>query len=137
MEEKLDKLVELIAGVKDEKAKEALSVILDVLNDTFTEIEDINDDLDSIDEAFQLFDEDLAAVEEAVFGEGGHDHDHDHDHDHHHHHHHGDDCEEELEVACPNCGVLIPLESADIERIECPNCKVMISVEYDEDDIDE
>ena len=129
MEEKLGKLTKLISEIDDPKAKLALEAVMEILDDITNEIGDINDDLDSIDEALQIFDEDLSEVENAVFADDdrdgeepsgcgcGHE---------------GCNCEEdELEVACPNCGTLINLESPDIERIKCPNCGVMISVDYE------
>ncbi len=104
-----------------------IKAIIDVLDDFALTIEDIEEVQDQISEQMEGIDEDLAEVEEAVFGDE-------------------DDeycCDDEIE--CPHCGEAIDIDDIvldkDTKSFECPYCHKKIDVEWececDDDDSDD
>ena len=96
-------------GIDTEKSKEGklISVIIDILEEMGMSIEDLEENATALGEELDAVSDDLADVEELLYGEDeddecccGHDHDHEHHHHHddecgcghdHHHHHHADE----------------------------------------------
>jgi DNA-directed RNA polymerase subunit delta len=129
--EKVAYLKGLAEGLKIDKETDqgkfllAMLDVLDAMADNFAEMESDMEDLsDLVDE----IDEDLAMVEDEIYGEYDED----------------DICtcgddEEDLdfyEVECPNCNEKIYLDEDMLENddeITCPNCKEHIDIEFDFD----
>lgn len=122
MSDKIKKVQELISQISDEKSKEALNALLDLVSDVNEDIEKIEGEIESLNEVITSMDEDLAEVEDAVFDLDEEDLNYD---------------EFELEVECPECKEIIILESDEISEITCPNCGITIDIEYDCDCDDE
>lgn len=117
----------------NDKSKEGkvLAAILDILEDVAHDIEDLEENAWDLGEAIDQVSDDLADIEEAVYGdyddEDEDDEDcggccgccEDEDYD-------GEDGEEPLfyEVTCPKCGntITIAEDVLDLGGIECPNC---------------
>ncbi len=138
--EKIAYLKGLAEGLKvDESTNEGRIIkgILDILNDMNEYICDMDDELEAALECVDEISEDLADVEDEVYGEyddececcGCDDCD---DYE---------ECEEDIyEIECPECGELVYAdgETIETEDIYCPKCKKMIEVEIpDEDEEDE
>lgn len=119
----------------DSKEGKVILALIDLLDDVVLSVEDLEDSRDETNEFLDEIDEDLADLEEVVYGDE-------------------DDCdcdcgcEDEdgviAEVECPECDALIEL-SADMLNDECtaftcPNCDTEIEVDWecdcDDDDCD-
>lgn len=122
-------------AIDTEKSKEGklISVIIDILEEMGMSIEDLEDNATALGEELDAVSDDLADVEEVVFGD-------DDDED-------DDDCcccEDEdddfFEVECPNCQEALVIDEDVLEAgvIECPSChsQFAISDECDCDDDD-
>ena len=115
-----------------------ISVIIDTLEDMALEIEELSENTIDIGEELDAISDDLADVEEVLFGCEDEDEDEDEDD--------GDACccgdtccdddEYAYEVTCPSCGADIIVEEADLEKgdMKCPNCGEKLEFEFDEDD---
>lgn len=95
-----------------------LKEIIEVLEDTAEEIENLKEEQAEIAEYVDILDEDLSELEEEFYGE--------------------DEEEAFLEMTCPNCGETIYLEPELFEEEEvsltCPNCGEEIFLEEEEGD---
>lgn len=95
-----------------------LKEIIEVLEDTAEEIENLKEEQAEIAEYVDILDEDLSELEEEFYGE--------------------DEEEAFLEMTCPNCGETIYLEPELFEEEEvsltCPNCGEEIFLEEEERD---
>ena len=121
-------------AIDTEKSKEGklISVIIDILEEMGMSIEDLEDNATALGEELDAVSDDLADVEELVFGD-----DDDEDDD-------GeccccgDDDDDFFEVECPNCQEDLVIDEDVLEAgvIECPNChsQFAISDECDCDD---
>lgn len=121
--EKVAYLRGLAEGLEiEDKTREGklLLHIIDALEDFADAISDLNDEQEELNEYVDFIDEDLADVEEEVFGDFDDEIDDEYD----------DDDIDYVEVKCPYCNEVIYLDSdlvEDEEKVECPNCKRLIS----------
>ena len=113
----------------DESSKEGklLAALIDIVGDITDAIEEIDEDLDTLNDYIEEIDEDLGAVEEIVYDcDCDCDCDDECDCD-------GNccDCDEDCELAdgdyfeveCPSCGEIVCFdESIDPEDLACPAC---------------
>jgi len=136
----------LDSGKKDEKL---ISAIIDTLSDIADEIEELNENALDIGEELDAISDDLAEVEDLLFGEDYDDNDDyddfdfDDDDD-------DDDYDDECgcaycsgastsyEVACPACGAEIELNESDLalESVTCKKCGEELEFEFDDYDDD-
>jgi len=132
---------------KDEKL---ISAIIDTLSDMADEIEELNDNALDIGEELDAISDDLAEVEDFLFGEDYDDDDYD-DFDFDDDSDDNDDYDDECgcsycngaslsyEVACPACGAEIELNESDLalETVTCKQCGEELEFEFDDYDDDE
>ena len=123
----------------DTESKEGkiISAIVELLEDITVEICDIEDACDDMSEQIDAVDEDLAALEDVIYGDDDDcdccDCCDDDDCD-------CDCCDDELyEVECPACHDIIYLdaEMLEDEGIDCPNCGTHLEFDFDCDCCDE
>ena len=141
----LQGLAEGLGLDNDVKTEKLISAIIDTLDEMASEIDaltvnslDIGDELDAISD-------DLAEVEEYLFGDEDDDDFDDFDFD-------DDECDDEdcdcdccggsglsYEVACPACGAEIELDESDLvlDSISCPKCNETLEFDFDDDFEDE
>lgn len=97
------------------KEGKLLLAIVDALSDTADEIYEIQDLQDEMQLQLDEVDEDLAILEDDIYGE--------------------DDEDDEYSVECPACGDVIYLDAETLENCEdsiiCPSCNEKIEIEYD------
>ncbi|MBE6948914.1 MAG: hypothetical protein E7456_03605 [Ruminococcaceae bacterium] len=121
----------------DAETKEGklFSAIIDTLEEMAEEIEELNDNALDIGDELDAISEDLAEVEDIVFGDECDDDcdcgccdDDDYDFDDE------DDCE--ISVVCPACNDELIIDESILElgQIECPNCGETLEFEFDEED---
>ena len=118
-----------------------LSVIIDTLEDIALEIEELSENTIDIGDELDAISDDLADVEEILFGSDEEDEDDIY----------GDiddaccccgedvdDDEYAYEVTCPSCGADIIVEEEDLEKgdMKCPGCGEKLEFEFDEDEDD-
>lgn len=107
----------------DESTKEGklLAAIVEALSDTADELYELADIQDEMQLQLDEVDEDLADMEDFVYGEA--------DYDEY-------DDEEEFGVECPTCHDMIYLDESlldeDCETITCPSCGEEIELEFDD-----
>ncbi len=122
-----------------------ISVIIDTLEDMALEIEELSENTIDLGDELDAISDDLADVEEILFGSEEDDEEDASDED-------NDACcccsedeccddddEYAYEVTCPSCGEDIIVEEADLENgdMSCPNCGEKLEFEFDEDDSSE
>lgn len=125
----------------DTETKEGklFSVIIDTLEEMAEEIEELNDNALDIGDELDAISDDLAEVEEIVFGDdecdddcdcGCCDDDDDFDFD---------DEDFEVSVVCPACNNELVVDGSVLElgHIDCPNCGETLEFEFDDDEDDE
>ncbi len=115
----------------DSKEAKLIKAIIDVLDDITEEIYDVEDYCEELGEQLDAVDEDLAHLEDDIYGDDCDccDCDDDCDCD--------CDCDDECyEVECPACNEIIYLDDEMIEegKIECPNCGTELEFDFDECD---
>lgn len=129
-----------------------ISKLLDVMAEMAEENAALRKDLDELNEYVESIDEDLASMEEALFGNEDED-DCDCGCGCGHHHHDGDEDEEDddeaeddhvVEYTCPHCGEEMTFEVDNFDFDEdylCPNCHQPLfpeeEAEEDDDEDDE
>lgn len=138
--DKVNYLKGLAAGMKlnmDKDANKLLVEVLGVLGEFAEEMQAMTDAHDELSEYVESIDDDLADLEETLFGDDD-DCDCDHDED--------CDCEdcmddedEVISYACPSCGHELEFLASDVDFDEdylCPACgkSVFPEVEEDEDE---
>ena len=132
--ESLGYLKGLIEGLDlgdNKKETKVFSAIVDVLSNLVEDIDDMTDGVEMLADQVDAVDEDLADLEEYVYGD-----DYDDECD-------CDDCcddeEEEFEVECPLCNTpfTVDAETALNGTVPCPNCGEMLEFEGEEADDDE
>lgn len=132
-------MVEKVAYIKgladglgmDDSTKEGklIRLMLDVMDDMAETIEALEEENAEILDGFDALDEDLAGVEEVVYGDDCCCDD--------------DDCdcgdEEFYEITCPKCGEVIYLdeEMADEGSMECPACGENLEFDFEDDEEEE
>ena len=115
----------------EESTKEGklLLHIIDALGDFADGLDELNERHDDLDEYVSYMDEDLADVEEEVFGDlDDEDYDEDYDEDEDY-----DDLDY-AEIECPNCHEIVYLDKellSDEEEAECPNCHKKLNTKHD------
>lgn len=126
---------------KETNEGKLLTEIIDVLGEMAKEMEKLQEAYDELNEYVESIDDDLADMEEVLFGEedeedGAEDIDEDDEDDE-------DDDEEEGETisyACPHCGHELQFNAGDVdfdEDVICPACKKPVFPEYEPDDDDD
>lgn len=114
-------------AIDTEKSKEGklISVIIDILEEMGMSIEDLEENATALGEELDAVSDDLADVEEAVFGEDEDDEDE-------------CCCDEDdfFEVECPNCNEPLVIDEDVLEAgvIECPSCHSQFAVSDEEED---
>ena len=105
-----------------EKSKEAklISVMIGILEEVAMSIEDLEENDLDLGEEIDVLSDDLADVEEIVFGE-------DFDED--------EDEEDYFEVECPNCEEPLVIDDEVLAEgvIQCPNCEEKFSLDLADD----
>ncbi|MDD5937971.1 MAG: hypothetical protein PUC36_03025 [Clostridiales bacterium] len=109
-----------------EKSKEGklISVMIGILEEIGLSLEDLEENDTALGEEIDAISDDLADVEEALYGEDDED-----DED-------GDD-DDFFEVECPNCGEDLVIDESVLESgtVECPNCREKFAIDLsDEED---
>ena len=116
-------------AIDTEKSKEGklISVMIDILEEMGMSIEDLEENATALGEELDAVSDDLADVEEAVFGDDDEDED--------------DECccdedEDFFEVECPNCEQPLVIDEDVLEAgvIECPNCHSQFAVSDEDED---
>lgn len=108
------------------KEGKILNAIIDLLGDITEEICDIEEGCDELCEQIDAVDEDLANLEELVYGDDEDDCDCD-----------CDDCcecdDEVYEIECPACNDVIYLDADMLEEegMVCPNCGTDLEFDFD------
>lgn len=114
-------------AIDSEKSKEGklIKVIIDILEEVGLSIEDLEDTTEALGEELDAVSDDLADVEEDLYGED-------------------DDCDcccddddDFFEVECPNCGEPLEIDEEILDEgvVECPACNQKFALDlYDEDD---
>ena len=124
----------------DAETKEGklFSAIIDTLEEMAEEIEELNDNALDIGDELDAISEDLAEVEEIVFGDDECDDDCDcgccdDDDDFEF-----DDEDFEVSVVCPACNNELVVDGSVLElgQIDCPNCGETLEFEFDDDEED-
>ena len=113
-------------AIDTEKSKEGklISVMIDILEEMGMSIEDLEENATALGEELDAVSDDLADVEEAVFGDEDED----------------DECccdedEDFFEVECPNCEQPLVIDEDVLEEgaIQCPNCKEKFALDLSDD----
>ena len=128
--EKIANLKGFLEGVQLDESKtetKVIAKIVDILEDMALEIEEMEEQVDTLNEYAEELDQDLGAVEEYVFDDECDCCDDD-DCDY------CDCCDEDFfEVDCPKCGEVICLdEDFDADEVICPACNETIPLEDEE-----
>lgn len=119
---------------KDEKYGKVFTTLVDILEDLAYGLEEEQENSLNIGDELDALSEDLADVEDYLFGEDDCDCCDDDD----------DDCcccddDEEYSVVCPACGEELELDIEDLEStvIECPSCGETLELEFDDEEVEE
>ena len=116
-------------AIDTEKSKEGklIAAIIDILEEMGMTLEDLEESTTALGEELDAVSDDLADVEEAVFGDDDEDED--------------DECccdedEDFFEVECPNCEQPLVIDEDVLEAgvIECPNCHSQFAVSDEDED---
>ena len=103
-----------------EKSKEAklISVMIGILEEVAMSIEDLEENDLDLGEEIDVLSDDLADVEEIVFGDDFDEED-----------------EESFEVGCPNCDEPLVIDDEVLAEgvIQCPNCQETFSLDLSDD----
>ena len=124
------------------KAEKLISVIIDTLSDIADEIDELSENDLNIGEELDELSDDLAEVEEYLFGDDYDDNDYD-----------GFDFDDEdeddddrdyggslsYEVVCPACEKEIELDEDDLalDSVKCPACGEVLEFDFSDDEDDE
>ncbi|HPU00487.1 MAG TPA: AraC family transcriptional regulator [Bacillota bacterium] len=118
----------------DEESKEGklLRQIVDVLDEMAYEIEQLKTEYEELLEYAEAIDEDLAEIEDDVYG------DYDEDEEE-------DDDDETFTVECPNCREMVEISDDLLHaegpiKVTCPRCNEVVMMDdedWDEEDLDE
>lgn len=142
----------LAAGMKlnlEKDNNQLIVEILDLLSETAEEIERMNDAHDELNEYVESIDDDLADLEETLFGDDddcccGCDDDDcdccDDDEDDEDEDEDDDEDDELITYACPSCGHEIEFHASSVdfdEDYRCPACGKPVFPELDEDEDDD
>ncbi len=116
----------LMEGLNLDENKDEVKVLnamLDLLDEMASDLAGLDETVDEVAGQVDEIDEDLAALEDEIYGEEEDDED---DED--------DECY--YEVTCPNCNETICLSESIIEdgKMECPNCGELLEFEVEEEE---
>ncbi len=129
---------------KDTNEGKLLSEIIDVIGEMAKEMEKLQESYDELNEYVESIDDDLADMEEVIFGDEEDEEDGEDEC--------GEECEdhddeeengETISYACPHCGHEMEFNAGDVdfdEDVLCPACKKPVFPEYEpgeDDDEDE
>jgi DNA-directed RNA polymerase subunit delta len=132
---------------KETNEGKLISEIIDVLGEMAKEMEKLQESYDELNEYVESIDDDLADMEEVIFGDEDDEEDGEEEC--------GEECEghddeeengETISYACPHCGHEMEFNAGDVdfdEDVLCPACKKPVFPEYepgeddDEDDDDD
>lgn len=102
------------------KSKEAklISVMIGILEEVGLSIEDLEENADSLGEEIDAISDDLADVEEVVFGEDE------------------EDDEDFFAVECPSCGADIDIDQDVLAAgvVECPGCGERFAIDLSDEE---
>ena len=128
--EKIANLKGYLEGVQLDESKQETKIIekiVDILEDMALEIEEMEENVDTLNDYAEELDEDLGDVEDYLFGDDECDCDCC-----------DDDCDCDcdccddgfLEIECPKCGEIVCLEEDfDADEIVCPACNEKIEID--------
>lgn len=127
---------------KESNEGKLLTEIIDVLGEMAKEMEKLQEAYDELNEYVESIDDDLADMEEVLFGEEDEDGDADDlDEEDDEDEEDGDEEEgETISYACPHCGHELQFNAGDVdfdEDVICPACKKPVFPEYEPDDDDD
>ncbi|MGN1021232.1 MAG: CD1247 N-terminal domain-containing protein [Aristaeellaceae bacterium] len=133
--DKVSYLKGLAAGMKLNMEKDSNKLILEILNamgEMAEEMQAMTDAHDELNEYVESIDDDLADLEETLFGDEDEDavYDEDDDAD-------ADEDDELISYACPSCGHELQFRASDVDFDEdylCPVCGKPVFPELEEDD---
>lgn len=129
---------------KDTNEGKLISEIIDVMGEMAKEMEKLQESYDELNEYVESIDDDLADMEEVIFGDEEDEEDGEDEC--------GEECEghedeeengETISYACPHCGHEMEFNAGDVdfdEDVLCPACKKPVFPEYEpgeDDDEDE
>lgn len=131
---------------KDKNVNKLLLEMISVMDDMAHEMGDMQETYDELNEYVESIDDDLADLEDVLFGdeddEGcgchGHDDDDDDDDDEDDNDDDDDDDDEMIAYACPHCNHEIHFNAADVDFDEdylCPSCGQSVFPQLDEGQI--
>ena len=130
--DKVSYLKGLAAGMKLNMEKDSNKLILEILNamgEMAEEMQAMTDAHDELNEYVESIDDDLADLEETLFGDEDEDAEYDED---------GDEEDDELiSYACPSCGHELQFRASDVDFDEdylCPACGKPVFPELEETD---
>lgn len=140
--EKVAYLKGLCAGMElteDSKEHKLLLAIIDTLETVAEKMDELDENALDLGEEIDAISDDLAEVEDIVFGEDeDEDYEEDGCHCGHHHYHYDDEDEEAAlyEVKCPACGneITVDEEVLDLGSIDCPKCGEKLEFEFDDEE---
>ncbi len=134
MKEKVAYLQGMAAGMEiDKSTKEGKLVLalIDVLREVVEEMSSFRDQQLELEEYIEAIDEDLADVEDELYGEDEYPDEEDTNY---------------IEVECPQCNDIVKFDSSilvneELNEVKCPNCGAVVYVNnetlYEDDDEEE
>lgn len=134
MKEKVAYLQGMAAGMEiDKSTKEGKLVLalIDVLSEVVEEMSSFRDQQLELEEYIEAIDEDLADVEDELYGEDEYPDEEDTNY---------------IEVECPQCNDIVKFDSSilineELNEVKCPNCGAVVYVNnetlYEDDDEEE
>ncbi|MGE4483516.1 MAG: CD1247 N-terminal domain-containing protein [Oscillospiraceae bacterium] len=135
--EKVAYLRGLCDGLKiDSESDEGklFTAVIDVLGDIASDLEDIEENALDIGDELDAISDDLADVENYVFGEDEDEDDEDEDDDYEF-----DEDEFVYSVTCPSCNeeITVSEDILELGEIDCPNCGEKLEFDIEEDEENE
>lgn len=121
-------LAEGLALDKETKEGKLIDAMLDVLEDVAYDIADLEENALDLADEIDAISDDLADVEEVIYGDDYDDDDYD-----------DDDDDGMCSIICPSCNeeIVVDEDIVDLGEIECPNCGKTLELEFEDDDEDE
>ncbi|MCD8376792.1 MAG: zinc-ribbon domain-containing protein [Oscillospiraceae bacterium] len=110
---------------QDARLAKLLTAVIDILEQVGLSIEDMEEEIELLNDGIDAVSDDLADVEEVIFGEDG-EFDDDEDGDF-------------FEIECPNCQESLVIDSDVLEAgsIQCPSCKETFAIDLSDEEDDE
>ena len=119
-----------------EKSKEGklISVMIGILEELGLAVEDLEENALNLGEEIDVLSDDLADVEDVIFGDDDDDYDDDDEEDED-----DEDYDDDwFEVECPSCDEVLVVDEDALEEgyIKCPNCGTEYSLDLTDDVVD-